>query len=184
MVDTTLLCPDRDSGGWSVVRGPEEARPSFWRELREGVGLVWSSPILRATAAATGFWNLFDGARWAVLILFLTRTVELGAGTVGANFTLGAVGYVLGSLFPERVARRIGLGRAILLGIVLAVPGELLTALAAGPPLMAAAIAGAGFFLTDLIIPTYDVNQFSLRQAVRPSPRCACRDGSARRCAR
>ncbi|MDQ3226418.1 MAG: hypothetical protein M3Q50_07295 [Chloroflexota bacterium] len=103
-----------------------------------------------------------------MLILFLTRTVELGAGTGGANFTLSAVGYVLGSLFPERVARRIGLGRAILLGIVLAVPGELLTALAAGPPLMAAAIAGAGFFLTDLIIPTYDVNQFSLRQAVTP----------------
>jgi predicted MFS family arabinose efflux permease len=29
-------------------------------------------------------------------------------------------------------------------------------------------ISGTGFFLTGLTIPTYDVNQFSLRQAVTP----------------
>ena len=157
------------------IRVPEAARttedglrPHFWHELLEGVRLVAGSPILRATAAATGIWNLFDGARWAVLVLFLTRTLELEAGTVGVIFTAGAAGFLLGSLLPERAARRIGLGRAILLGIVLAVPSELLTSLAAGPPATAAAIAGAGFFLTGLTIPIYDVNQFSLRQAVTP----------------
>jgi MFS family permease len=83
-------------------------------------------------------------------------------------FTAAAVGFLLGSLLPERVARRIGLGRAILLSIVLTVPSELLTALATGPPQTAAAMAGAGFFLAGLMIPTYDVNQFSLRQAITP----------------
>jgi MFS family permease len=140
----------------------------FWRELREGVGVVAGTPILRATAAATGVWNLFDGARWAVLVLFLSRTLGLGAGTIGAVFTAGAVGSLLGSLVPDRVARRLGLGRAIVLGIVLTVPSELLTALAAGPPPVAAAMAGAGVLLTGMTIPTYDVNQFSLRQAVTP----------------
>jgi predicted MFS family arabinose efflux permease len=123
---------------------------------------------LRATAAATGLWNLFDGARTAVLILFLTHIAGLQAGAVGVMFTLGAVGYLIGSLLPERIARRLGLGRAILLGIVLAVPSELLTAFASGPPAVTAVMAGAGFFLTGLTIPTYDVNQFSLRQAVTP----------------
>ncbi len=157
------------------IRGPEAAlvtadgaRPHFWHELMEGVRLVAGSPILRATAAATGNWNLFDGARWAVLVLFLTRTLGLEAGTVGVIFTVGAVGFLLGSLLPERVARRVGLGRAILFGIVFAVPSELLTSLAAGPPATAAAIASTGFFLTGLTIPIYDVNQFSLRQAVTP----------------
>jgi MFS family permease len=126
------------------------------------------NPILRATAAATGLWNLFDGARIAVMILFLTRIAGLQAGAVGVMFTLGAVGFLIGSLLPERMARRFGLGRAILLGIVLTVPSELLVAFASGPPTVAAAIAGAGFFLTGLTIPTYDVNQFSLRQAVTP----------------
>lgn len=150
------------------ARAVDAAPPHFGRELMEGLRLVWGNPILRATAIATGAWNLFDGARWAVLILFLTRTLALDAAVIGIIFSLGAIGYLIGSLFPERIARRLGLGKAILLGIVLAVPSELLTALATGPPLMAAAIVGAGFFLTDVTIPTYDVNQFSLRQAVTP----------------
>ena len=144
------------------------SEPSFRRELVEGLRVVAGNPILRATAAATGIWNLFDGARSAVMILFLTRTVGLQAGAVGVMFTLGAVGFLIGSLLPERIARRLGLGRAILLGIVLAAPSELLTALASGPPAVAAAIAGTGLFLTGLTIPTYDVNQFSLRQAATP----------------
>ena len=82
-------------------------------------------------------------------------------------FTLGAVGFLIGSLLPERMARRFGLGRAILLAIADG-PSELLVAFASGPPTVAAAIAAAGFFLTGLTIPTYDVNQFSLRQAVTP----------------
>jgi hypothetical protein len=152
------------------IRVPEAARttadgtrPHFWRELMEGLRLVADSPILRATAAAAGIWNLFDGARYAVFVLFLTRTLALEAGTVGIIFTAGAVGFLLGSLPPERVARRIGLGRAIQFGIVLTVPSELLTALAVGPPATAAAMAGVGSFLTGLTTPTYDVNQFSLR---------------------
>jgi MFS family permease len=144
------------------------AEPNFRRELEEGLRVVVGNPILRATAAATGLWNLFSGARTAVMILFLTRIVGLQAGAVGVVFTVGAVGFLIGSLLPERVARRLGLGRAILLGIVLAVPSELLTAFASGPPTVAAVIAGTGFFLTGLTIPTYDVNQFSLRQAATP----------------
>ncbi|MFN8592738.1 MAG: MFS transporter [Thermomicrobiales bacterium] len=143
-------------------------QPHFWRELGEGLTIVIQNPVLRATALATGVWNLIDGTRGAVLILFLTGTLDLDAVTIGAVFTAGAVGYLLGSLAPERLARRIGLGHAILLGIVTAVPVALLTALAGGPPPVAAAMAGAGFFLNGLTVPTYDVNQFSLRQAVTP----------------
>jgi MFS family permease len=151
-----------------LASGQPGERRLFWRELWEGLRLVAAHPMLRATAAATGLWNFFDGARTAVLVLFLTRTLSLEAGAVGAIFTVWAIGFLLGSFLPHRIARRIGLGRAILLGIVLAVPSELMTAVAAGPPLVAATIIGAGFFLTGVTIPIYDINQFSLRQAITP----------------
>jgi MFS family permease len=140
----------------------------FRRELMEGLRLVVGSPLLRATAAATGAWNFFDGARMAVLVLFLTRLLGIDAGGVGAIFTAASVGYLCGSLLPDRVARRIGLGRAILLGIVLGGPCELLIAFATGSPPVAAAMAGGGYFLANFTIPIYDVNQFSLRQATTP----------------
>lgn len=144
------------------------AAPSFGQELLDGLRLVMGDPVLRATALATGLWNIFDGARWAVLILFLTRTLGLDATIVGLVFMASSLGYLIGSLLPQRVAQRIGLGPAILLGIVLAVPSELLTAVAGGPPLQATAMVVAGFFLGGIVIPVYDINQFSLRQAVIP----------------
>lgn len=144
------------------------ARPNFLRELLDGLHLVIRDPVLRATALATGLWNVFDGARRAVLILFLTRTLGLDPAIIGAVFMASSVGYVIGSLLPQRVAERLGLGHAILLGIVLSVPSELLTALASGPPLQATAMAVAGFFLAGVTIPIYDINQFSLRQSVIP----------------
>lgn len=144
----------------------EEAH--FWRELLDGLRLVTGDPVLRATALATGLWNLFDGGRWAVLILFLTRTLGLDPTIIGVVFMASSVGYLLGSLLPQRVAERFGLGHAILLGVVLAVPSELLTAFASGPPLQATLMAVAGFFLAGVTIPIYDINQFSVRQAVIP----------------
>jgi MFS family permease len=149
-------------------RGEGLARPHFLRELLDGLHLVIRDPVLRATALATGLWNLFDGARWAVLILFMTRTLGLDPAIIGVVFMASSVGYLIGSLLPQRVAQRLGLGHAILLGIVLAVPSELLTAFASGPPLQATAMAVAGFFLAGVAVPVYDVNQFSLRQAVIP----------------
>ncbi|MCA9880591.1 MAG: MFS transporter [Thermomicrobiales bacterium] len=149
-------------------RAAGAATPSFSQELLDGLRLVMRDPVLRATALATGLWNVFDGARWAVLILFLTRTLGLDATIIGLVFMASSLGYLIGSLLPQRVAQRVGLGRAILLGIVLAVPSELLTAVAGGPPLQATAMAVAGFFLGGVVIPVYDINQFSLRQAVIP----------------
>ncbi len=148
--------------------GEDAARPHFVRELLDGLHLVIRDPVLRATALATGLWNLFDGARWAVLILFMTRTLGLDPSIIGVVFMASSVGYLIGSLLPQRVAQRLGLGHAILLGIVLATPSELLTAFAGGPPLQATAMAVAGFFLAGVAIPIYDVNQFSLRQAMIP----------------
>lgn len=157
------------------IRTPEPPRvvaeghtPNFWRELGEGLRYVATQPMLRATALATGLWNLFDGARIAVLILFLTRTLGLPAAIVGIFFTASAVGYLLGSLLPQRVAARIGVGNAILLGCVLATPSELLVSLAAGPPTIAALMTIVGALLTGVCIPIYDINQFSLRQALIP----------------
>jgi len=146
----------------------DAARPHFLRELLDGLRLVFRDPVLRATALATGLWNLFDGARWAVLILFMTRTLGLDATIIGVVFMASSVGYLIGSLLPQRVAQRIGLGHAILLGVVLAVPSELLTAFASGPPLQATVMVVAGFFLAGVVIPVYDINQFSVRQAVIP----------------
>jgi MFS family permease len=167
LCSAALLSGIRTAEPWPAT-GADGAKPHFWRELSEGLRVVASTPILRATAVATGLGNIFDGAFFAMLVLYLARTLRLDAGTIGAILTTGAVGFLIGSLFPERVARRVGLGRAILLGCLAALPGQLLVVAASGPPIVAAVMVAAGQFIVGLTIPTYDVNQFSLRQAVTP----------------
>jgi hypothetical protein len=43
-------------------------------------------------------------------VLFLIRTLGLDAGTVGAMFMVGGVGFLLDSLLPERVRTGPGWG--------------------------------------------------------------------------
>jgi MFS family permease len=76
---------------------------------------------------------------------------------------------LIGTLLPAPAARRLGLGRAILAGAAATAPGGVLIALAGGPPLRAAAMVAVGFFLEGLAGSVYDVNQFSLRQAITPA---------------
>src|SRR4051794_10693710 len=50
----------------------------------------------------------------AVFLLFLTRTLHLGPGSIGVMFGVGSVGGLLGATVAGHVSRRIGVGPAIL----------------------------------------------------------------------
>jgi MFS family permease len=154
----------------AVETSPEPPVPgrSIWREIGEGLRIVVSQPVLRTLAASTGVWNLFENARWALLVLFMTRDLGLGPGAIGAVFAAGSSGFLIGTLLPARMARRFGLGRAITGGIAGVFPGGLLIAAATGPPVVAGVLVAAGMFVEGITGPTYDVNQFGLRQAVTP----------------
>ena len=144
-----------------------EAR-SIRADLGEGLRFVRDTPILRALGLSTGVWNLFDNMRQAMLVLFCARTLGMGPGLIGLVYAVASVGYLVGTFLPAPAARRLGLGRAVLLGALLVLPGDVLVALASGPPTVAAAMVGGGMFLSGLAGPVYDVNQFSLRQSITP----------------
>lgn len=147
---------------------PRAAGVKIWHEIAEGIRTVVHDPILRTLTLSTSLWNLFENARYAMLVLFLSRELDLAPGAIGAIFAIGSVGFLLGSVLPAPAARRLGLGRAILVGVIGVVPGDILIAVAGGPKLLAATLVTAGWFLGGLAGPVYDVNQYSLRQAVTP----------------
>jgi MFS family permease len=156
----------RDAGpqAGTVATEPRSVR----RELTEGLRVVWETPVLRSLGLSTGIWNLFENARDAMLVLYLTRTLGVTPAMIGLVYSAGAAGWLAGSLISGPAARRFGLGRAIMLGAILVLPADVLVAVADGPPPVAAAMVGVGFFLSGLLGPIYDVNQYSLRQAVTP----------------
>ena len=150
---------------------PEKRRTSMVADVREGTAVVFGDRHLRGIAGCTATSNFFASAGGAVFVLFLA--VDLGysgasvGGVLGLVFSVASVGGLVGAAIAGRVAKRVGVGNAIVLGAALFVLGPGLTVLAVQPYAIPMLIAG--FFVTILAALVYNVNQVSFRQAITPN---------------
>jgi hypothetical protein len=78
------------------------------------MNLVWHESLLRTYAIFGCLSNLVLTGYQAILVVFLVRTVGVGAGTAGLLLAGGSVGGVVGALVARRVAARIGTARLAL----------------------------------------------------------------------
>ena len=146
--------------------GPE-GHPSIVSEVRAGLRYVVSHRYLRSIAACTGTSNLFGTMVLALFLLYAVRDLHLEPAAIGLAGMFASIGALLGAVTANRLAERLGVGSAILVGVVFSSLGMLLVPLA--PPgnvavvfLAVSGALGAGFSVI------YNVNQVSLRQAITP----------------
>ncbi len=145
-----------------------DERQGIRAEILAGLRWVWRDPIVRPLIISGASFALFDSVLMAVYVLYLVRTLALAPALVGVVFALGSVGGLAGALLAGPLARRVGVGPALVGGICVAGVAEMAIALAGGPPLVALAIvvvAEAGVQCGDLVC---DINAVSLRQALVP----------------
>ncbi len=112
---------------------PQEAPPD--REgggVRSAVRFVNGSPLVRPILLATATINFFNFVFWALFVLYATRSLGVGAGTLGLVLGAGAVGGLAGSVVASPLSRRIGLGPCLAAGCVLFPAPLLLVPLASG----------------------------------------------------
>jgi MFS family permease len=146
------------------VREPDVERPDEhpFRRLAGAMRRLFGDPFLRASLLCTATINFFNFVLLALFVLFMSRTLGLSAGTIGVVLGVAAVGGLIGALIAPRVGRRLGSGRAVVVGAVL-FPGALaLFPLAHGSHLTASAFLLAGEFLASVGVMIFDVNQNSL----------------------
>jgi Na+/melibiose symporter-like transporter len=139
------------------------ARPGMKQEIEEGLRLVASQPVLRATAiAGTTLW--FGLAIFGTLIsLFALRELGFEAGPLAMIFAVGGISSLLGSLLAQPVTRRLGVGPSMILGLLIA--GVLLLPLSIANGAGAFAIAClVAQQLGDGAILVFMINEVSLRQ--------------------
>ncbi len=150
------------------VRRPR-ADAHFWRDLRAGLRFVRGTPLLVNMAAVVGVWQMCHHAAVVVQILFATRVLGLDESQVGLSFIGLGLGTVLASSFGGRVSRRLGVGRALLLGIAVCGLGWLAVAVV---PVghFGIAVFAAMLFCFGIGAVLIFINFLSLRQAVTPEP--------------
>jgi predicted MFS family arabinose efflux permease len=111
---------------------PEPGRPAEREPLRAAIGaglsFVRRDPYLRVIVVFGALSNLALTAFQAIVVVFMIRTVGVGAGTIGLLFMLSGVGGVLGAAVSVPLARRVGsayamIGSELVAGVlVLAIP--------------------------------------------------------------
>jgi MFS family permease len=127
--------------------------------LLAGLSFTIGDPIMRPTLLSVATVNLFTFASSALFILYATTTLGVSPGALGLALGLGSVGAVIGAIFATRIGRRIGLGPAYALGLVI-YPVSLLLIPLAGPDMSMALIlalllgsefgAGLGVMILDI----------------------------------
>ncbi|MDP9482749.1 MAG: MFS transporter, partial [Chloroflexota bacterium] len=111
--------------------GPDGSRgPGMRTEIAEGLRYVLGNRYLRNIAASTGTSNLFNSLMFSIFFVYVFRTLELSPLIIGLVGGLANTGFLVGALIAGRLARRIGVGRAIILASFLAGSMELLIPLA------------------------------------------------------
>jgi Na+/melibiose symporter-like transporter len=146
---------------------PVEAREPVLREIREGIGLVLASPVLRALTGATAAAHLLWGVFGTSYILFATSVVGLGPAALGVIAGVGGASSLVGALVAGRATRRFGLGPSLIGGMVLFTIGNALIPLApSGALLIGAACLILQQFVADGGYTVFDIAQVSLRQSI------------------
>ncbi|HEX3632471.1 MAG TPA: MFS transporter [Casimicrobiaceae bacterium] len=144
------------------------ANGGVWREIGEGLKLVWGNRTLWGLAWLAGIWQFLHHMQVAVLILFATRELGLSAGAIGLAYVFGGAGCVLASASAERLSARFGIGPVIVHGLILSAFGWQAYGLIGGPPWLAGLLLGVAMLVFDFGAILYAINYLSLRQAITP----------------
>lgn len=162
-----LLISASNLRGVAVKEPPAGIRAAFWPAMREGLRFVRGERLLLMLASAVGVWELCNQTAMVVQILFATRLLGLNARGVGLSYVALGIGTITASSIGYRLARRIGPGPTLILGIAVSSGGWLLLALA---PLNSIGIGAYAvmLFMFGVGAVFIFVNFLAMRQAVTP----------------
>ena len=145
---------------------PERAEPTRLRtDIAEGVRYLAGHRLLRTLAICVGISNLATTALFAVFPLYAVDPGPMGLSAAGFGLlltTLG-VGSVLGSLVADRIERRLGRRRTLLVSTFTFPVFALAPALTSSVVWIAVA-----FILGSVLIIAWNVVTVSLRQRIVP----------------
>jgi len=138
------------------------------RRMAEGFRFLFSQPVLRASLFSAATLNFFNFVMWGILVLYASRTLRLSPGLIGAAFSAGAVGALLGAMAAPRLGRRWGLGPVTIAGAVLFTVPMALIPLAHGPAGRAATFLLVGETVASFGVVLFDINLGAVKLVLTP----------------
>jgi MFS family permease len=165
LVSAASLVLIRATESWPERPGRDEG---LRREIADGFRITFGSRILRAMAGEAASFNALGQAFLVVYLVYAVRGIGLSPAAVGATFAIGSVGAVLGSIGAGWLARRVGVGRAMVASALIGGVPTLLVPFATGPQLVVFALVSLSWFLGSIGVGIGNVHFVSVRQTITP----------------
>ncbi len=134
------------------------AGPPGRGSLMAGARFIMGSGVIRASLAAVATINFFNFMFFALYVLYATRALHIRPGLLGLILGTGAVGGLIGSLITRRLAARVGVGWAYVIGCAAFPVPLVLVPLAGGPHLLVAAMLVAAEFVSGFGVMILDIS--------------------------
>jgi len=135
----------------------EPAEGGMFAQVREGMQFIFRHDILRPSLISVATLNFFNFVFAALFILYATRELHVRAGALGLVLGAGAIGGLIGAGMTGRLSRRIGVGPAFVLGMVLFPAPLLLVPLAGGPKAVVLGMLFTAEFLSAIGVMILDI---------------------------
>ena len=148
--------------------------------MAASVRYVARSAVLRALLLGTTTLNLFNYMFAALFVLYVTTELDVSPGVLGLIIGAGAFGGLLGAAVTGPVSRRIGIGPAVILGLVVFPAPLILVPLAGGPRPLVLALLFAAEFVSALGVMVLDITAGSVQIAATPKTMLATVSGFKR----
>lgn len=162
------------AGCISLIRVSERAhvlpgeRAHIWREMREGLSVLWGNPILRALAGYICTHTFFGGAYAALYLVYTFQLFGANPFAYSVLVALGGIGALVGSFGASYCARRFGVGRTLVGSSLFFGWLSFCTPLALGPWPLVFALMATAQLVGDSGFAVYSINEISLRQELVP----------------
>jgi predicted MFS family arabinose efflux permease len=133
--------------------------------MKEGMHVVFDNPILWRITACTATANLGSAIFGTVFVIFLLNTLGFSPALIGLLGTIGAIGFLIGTIATPNITKRLGLGRAIAISVGVTIINMATPLATYGYAFLILAAIG---LVADVMLPIYNINQVSLRQTIVP----------------
>jgi MFS family permease len=164
------------AGGLSIalIRRGEPAPPArgdraIRTELREGLEAAFGNPYVRAIGAMAATYNLIETSILTLLIPFVIRELGFDPAALGLVLGTGAIGALVGAVLAGPLGRRLGVGPAIVVAMLVECCAFVPIGALDGPSLWTAGILAAALFANGFGLAISNVHSMSVRQTVTAS---------------
>ena len=170
----------RRDGAPPAATAAPRPRLGFIDETLSGIAVIRATPQLRALATLEILLALAGSLGGTSYMIYVARDLAFPTGTLGMIFATGGLGAIAGAALAPRLARRIGSGNAMTVGLVAAALGTLCIPLAPGATVLGAALLVAHQIVGDGGVTLFEVHDRTLRQTLVAPELLARVDGGLR----